>query len=448
MRFKFWEKRGLEIEGAAPPDEQPGEMLIITGDGTQVSSTMDADAFTTLLSTGRYRPMSRDTALSMSAVYSCIDRIASNIAMIPVSVRQVTDTTNELVSQHPAAYLLGTKPNDWQTPYMLKQGMMCDLLTNGNTYVQVESTRRGEALALNWFDARSVGLYNTGKRRWTYQATDDEGYNYTFFPDELIHVRALGNKGRKGLSPIQLHAELINMGLDAEDYGATFFGAGGKPSGIVGIKGDNINDDSMNRVTDAWKRSARMVNGNKVIFLPADVTYSAIGVSPVDANLVQMLKLTRSEIAGIYNVPGYLIGDIDKAPANNITAQSISFVRNTLQPWITALEEEMNIKLFMRSELEKGLRVHFDMDALIRGTPVERAQINHYAITDGWKNRNTVRVEEGYSRVDGQGLDDYVISVNAVKAGDKSLQNGDNAMNPNGDNIGDDTSGQNPVNAE
>lgn len=102
------------------------------------------------------------------------------------------------------------------------------------------------------------------------------------------------------------------------------------------------------------------------------------------------------------------------------------------------------------------MRIRLDMDVLTRGTPVERAQINHYAITDGWKNRNTVRVEEGYSRVEGQGMDDYLVSVNAVqqganldnnKGGDddnnddtktndqKGLQNGDNLTNPNGDDI-------------
>lgn len=450
-KLKFWgEKRdasdsGLEIlEGG-----NGGDVLLSMDTGEIISKEDNPEAFAVMLTTGKGRIMSRNTALSLSAVYSCVDRISSAIAMMPFEIKQITGDSVKAVTEHDASYLLGHKPNSWQTPYLLKQLMMVDVLTDGNMYCEVRRLRRGGIDSFNWYDARAVGLYNVGPKRWTYDCTDDEGNNFIVFPEDMIHVRALGNKGRKGLSPIRLHAELINMGLDAEDYGQSFFGAGGKPSGVVGVK-SVANDKSMDNLKETWKRAARMADSNnKTIFLPADVTYTPMSISPVDAKLVEMLKLSRSEIGGIYNVPSYLIGDFDKAPNSNITQFSISFVRNTLQAWITALEDEMNVKIFTRQEIAKGLRVRMDMDILTRGTPVERAQIAHYALTDGWLNRNEVRQDEGRSRVEGQGMDDYMVSVNAVQPTsdnkdddsdvktkeDKGLQNGDNAMNPNGDDI-------------
>lgn len=450
-KLKFWKGEarsgsGLEIEGG----NDAGELYIATPDGGLVSQTDDPEAFATLLTRGTGRVVNRTTALSLSAVYACVDRISANIAMMPIQVLQTKGDNVQFVENHDAQFLLNRRPNMWQTPFQLKQLMMVDVLTDGNGYLEINRTRRGELLGFNWYDARAVGLYNTGKSRWTYTATDDEGEQHTIFPDSMFHLRALGNKGRKGLSPIALHAQLIKMGLDAQDYGANFFGSGGKPSGVVGIKGGALNDSSMNNLKSTWKKAAQDADSNnRVIFLPADITYSPISISPIDAQFIESSKMTRSEVAGIYNVPAYLIGDLDKANYSNITQQSISFVRNTLQPWITAIEDELNMKVFTETELRSGLGIHFDMDVLVRGTPTERAQIAHYALTDGWLNRNEVRISEGRPRVEGQDMDKYMISVNAVKPGDENKDNGnnenkdvtqtgisgDNSLNPNGDDI-------------
>ena len=45
------------------------------------------------------------------------------------------------------------------------------------------------------------------------------------------------------------------------------------------------------------------------MLLPAELDYKALTVSPVDAQLIDMLKLNRSMIAGIFNVPAHMIND-------------------------------------------------------------------------------------------------------------------------------------------
>jgi hypothetical protein len=48
----------------------------------------------------------------------------------------------------------------------------------------------------------------------------------------------------------------------------------------------------------------------------------------------------------------------------------------------------------------------------LRGTPQERAQFYHFAITDGWMSRNEARAFEDMNPVDG--LDEMLFSVNAA----------------------------------
>lgn len=148
-----------------------------------------------------------------------------------------------------------------------------------------------------------------------------------------------------------------------------------------------------------------------------NLDYKALTVSPVDAQIIDMMKLNRSMIAGIFNIPAHMINDLEKATFSNISAQAIQFVRYTMMPWVTNWEQELNRRLFTRAELAAGYYVRFNLTGLLRGTPQERAQFYHFAITDGWMSRNEARAFEDMNPV--EGLDEMLVSVNAANpAGD------------------------------
>ncbi|MBW7039055.1 phage portal protein, partial [Escherichia coli] len=63
-------------------------------------------------------------------------------------------------------------------------------------------------------------------------------------------------------------------------------------------------------------------------------------------------------------------------------------------------------------ERAAGYYVRFNLTGLLRGTPQERAQFYHFAITDGWMSRNEARAFEDMNPVDG--LDEMLVSVNAA----------------------------------
>lgn len=149
------------------------------------------------------------------------------------------------------------------------------------------------------------------------------------------------------------------------------------------------------------------------MLLPADLDYKALTVSPVDAQLIDMMKLNRSMIAGIFNVPAHMINDLEKATFSNISEQAIQFVRYTMMPWVTNWEQELNRRLFTRAERAAGYYVRFNTAGLLRGTAKERAEFYHYAITDGWMSRNEARAFEDMNPKDG--LDEMLVSVNASK---------------------------------
>ena len=161
---------------------------------------------------------------------------------------------------------------------------------------------------------------------------------------------------------------------------------------------------------------------NKTILLPAELDYKALTVSPVDTELLSMMKLNRSEIAGIFNVPAHMINDLEKATFSNISEQTIQFIRFSVMPWVVNWEQELNRKIFTEAERKAGYFVKFNLAGIMRGTAGERATFYHAAITDGWMSRNEARQLEDMNPVDG--LDEMLVSVNAAKqANNKQTEN-------------------------
>nr|WP_202926100.1 phage portal protein [Photorhabdus laumondii] len=355
--------------------------------------------------------VSPETSMKLSAVYACIYVLSSNVAQMPLHVMRKIGDTVEQARDHPVFYLIHDEPNDWQTSYKWRELKQRHILGWGNGYTWVKRNRRGEVTAIDACMPWETTLLNTGGR-YTYGVYNEEG-NFAVSPHDMIHIRALGNNQKMGLSPILQHAETIGMGMSGQQYTSNFFGGNARPAGIVSVKGE-LKKDSWERLKDVWRKAAQALRNqeNKTLLLPADLDYKALTVSPVDAQLIDLMKLNRSQIAGIFNVPAHMINDLEKATFSNITQQAIQFVRYTIMPWVTNWEQELNRRLFTFVERKAGYYVRFNLAGLLRGTPQERAQFYHFAITDGWMSRNEVRALEDMNPV--AGLDEMLVSVNAA----------------------------------
>lgn len=376
----------------------------ITGESAETDNLFARDVF-----------VSPETAMKLAAVYACIYVISSNIAQMPLHVMRKTNNKVEAARDHGVFYLLHDEPNMWQTSYKWRELKQRHILGWGNGYTWVKRSRRGEVSGLECCMPWETTLLNTGGR-YTYGVYNEEGA-FAVNPDDMVHIRALGNNQKMGLSPIMQHAETIGMGMSGQAYTSSFFNGNARPAGIISVK-NQLNDESWGRLKSMWQKATAALRSqeNKTMLLPAELDYKALTVSPVDAQIIDMSKLNRSMIAGIFNVPAHMINDLEKATFSNITQQAIQFVRYTIMPWVTNWEQELNRRLFTRAELAAGYYVRFNLTGLLRGTPQERAQFYHFAITDGWMSRNEARAFEDMNPVDG--LDEMLVSVNAAKPAD------------------------------
>ncbi|MBP8220097.1 MAG: phage portal protein [Aeromonadaceae bacterium] len=358
------------------------------------------------------------SSMRLAAVYSCIHRLASSMAQMPLHVLKKSGDDVVPGTDHPAHYLLSASPNLFQSSYDWREQSQQVALAHGNAVTRLIRDRRtGQLSELSLFEPDHIGKPQRGQSGWYYPAYDDQEHRWFALPIyDAVHIKGFGADKLWGASPIRYHAETIGLGLATKKYGSQFFGGGGRPSGILIDKTPNMGADPgkthRENLKKAWQAGGIGRGSGRTALLTGELDYKAITIPPEEAQFLETQKMNRSEIAGIYNVPSHMINDLDKATFSNISEQAIHFVRHSVMPWVVRWEQEINRKVFTEAELRAGYYVKFNLAGLLRGTAKERAEFYHYAITDGWMNRNEVRVLEDMNRVDG--LDEFLISVNAA----------------------------------
>lgn len=367
------------------------------------------------------KSVSPDLAMKLSAVYACVYVLSSSVAQLPLHVKCKSGDKVETVKDHPAYYLLHDSPNAWQTSYKLREYAQSSVLLYGNAYIHIVRDKNGGVVSLESLEPWKVQLLKNGSRYVYAYYGDDKTMSLS--PDDVLHIKSLGPSIKTGKSVIQTHAETIGLGLDARKFASGFFGGNARPAGILSVK-TPLNSNAWENFKKMWQTAQEKLRSeeNKTILLPAELDYKALTVSPVDTELLSMMKLNRSEIAGIFNVPAHMINDLEKATFSNISEQTIQFIRFSVMPWVVNWEQELNRKIFTEAERKVGYFVKFNLAGIMRGTAGERATFYHAAITDGWMSRNEARQLEDMNPVDG--LDEMLVSVNAAKqANNKQTEN-------------------------
>jgi len=125
------------------------------------------------------------------------------------------------------------------------------------------------------------------------------------------------------------------------------------------------------------------------------------------------------EIARMYRVPLHMIQEVSGSTSwgSGLSEMSMGFVRFTLAPWMTPIEQEMNRKLFTTREREQGYYVSHDTSDLLRGDLTDRSEYYTRALDPetGWLTREEVRASEDKDPLD----DDQAAGFSTARGADE-----------------------------
>lgn len=351
-------------------------------------------------------------ALKIDTVYACIRIRSEAVAKLPIKVYQEDDFGVRKQSKHHVAQLLRLRPNPFMSAFDFWKVLEIQNCLYGNAYANIEFDRKtGKPVALWPIDATKVAVYvddNTSmsgvmqpKSKLWYVV--DLGYEQRKIPeDEMLHFRGgLTINGIVGLSPIeQLRATVENQG-QANDFINKFYKQGLQVKGLVQYVGDLSSEAEETFRKKFEQMTSGLKNAHRIALMPIGYKFEPIALTLQDAQFLENTQLTIRQIAAAFGIKMHQLNDLSRATYNNTTEQQKEFYTDTLQPILTAYEQELTYKLFLDSEIEDGFFVRFNADAILRADIRTRYEAYRTAIQSGFMTPNEVRALEEKSPMPG-----------------------------------------------
>ena len=335
------------------------------------------------------RPRADVTLQGHEAIYAAVTRIANTVASIPVHVykgRERQDT-------HPLEKLLNLSPNPSMSAYIFKQTMEAFRNTEGMAYALIIRDGLGEITRLDVLDPTRVRpLIERDSREIWYDITL-EGKTYPIPGYMVLALKHMSANGISGIRPLDVLRGSLDY--DAEVKEISLNQLDGINHGVMlEVPGQALDETRKTQIVDDFL-DAYESSGQRVLVLEGGIKATTFNQSPVDAQLMDVERITRNRVATVYNLPPHMLGDYSDTSFSTAEQQMQEFLQLTIIPIVQQWEDELNRKLLSDADYKAGYRFRFDTDSLIRADMVAMANKYQMAIRGGWMRMNEVREREG-----------------------------------------------------
>lgn len=170
----------------------------------------------------------------------------------------------------------------------------------------------------------------------------------------------------RGLSPLRAAYKTLRMSNNAADASATMTGNGGAKGAITPRPLGNIVPNFTIEQAESIKRAVNeYINGvdnkGRVAVLQTPWDYMNFGLSSVDMELVNTLRLSMHQWCRVFGLPAVLF-DVDTSSYNNYQNAMRDLITNTIIPMCCQLRDELN--KFLVPRYGEDVFIDFDITAL------------------------------------------------------------------------------------
>lgn len=357
---------------------------------------------------GEQAPSTPTSAARLAVVLTCIRIYAEAVASLPfIFYRRLAGDDRERDPGFHLSELLSYEPNPEMTAATFIETLTAHVVGWGNGYAEIVRDQGNRPIEL-WplRPDRMLVVREQGRLLYRYHRTD--GRRVDLRPDQVLHIPGLSFDGLVGMS-VLANQRAVELAQAAEEYGAAMWRNNARP-GIVAMHPKTLTQGAIERLAAQFDRMKGPENANKTVIMEEGLTIQEVGIPPKDAQYIEARKFQRSEIIGMFLIPPHKAGDVERSTSwgSGIAEQNQSWLDLGLGMYLRRWEQSVR-----RSLIGQPWRAthygEFLRDALLRGDPLKRAQIQHIRWMDGNLSQDEIRRQENMNALpDGQGKGYYV----------------------------------------
>jgi HK97 family phage portal protein len=349
----------------------------------------DVFAFTTESGT----VVNEDTALRVSAFYSCVLLISDTISTLPVDA-YFREQGNRRPFRPTPDWVLRPDVELLRSEHY--QQLLVSLLLDGNSFTRVFRDGRGDVANLVVLDPTKVEIMRNPNGEIVYRY--DGGRGGDIPSRDMLHITEIKRPGQlRGVSRVEELKDAIGLSAALQSFASRFFGQGAVTSGIIEVPGQLTSEQAKNLVDSFDSKHSGYRKSHRPGLLSAGAKYVKTGVAPDEAQMLESRKLAIEEMARIFRVPPAMIGVTTPGAMSysSVEQNSINFVIHTLRPYLVKIEDAYS------RLLPGGAFIKFNVDGLLRGDYTTRVQGYSTGLQAGFYSVDDVRRLEDLAPVDG-----------------------------------------------
>ena len=336
------------------------------------------------------RPRADRTLEGNEAIYAAVSRISNTVASMPMHLYKGW----EIQKDHPMERLISLEPHPSFSAFTWRQTMEVFRNTEGNTYALMIPDGLGQTTRLDILNpGRVIPKRNPEDGNIWYEITGEDGVKMMAPWFMIINLKHLSGNGLVGIRPIDVLRK--SMDYDTQVKELALEQLDGINHGIMlTVPHTGLSQEAKDEVVDRFLETYEK-SGKSVVILEGGLTATNFSTPPVDAQLLDVERITRNRVATVYNLPPHMLGDYTDTSFSTAEQQMQEFLQLTITPIIEQWENELNRKMLTPQDYADGYRFRFDTNSLTRADAATTANRNQMAIRGGWRKPNEVRESEG-----------------------------------------------------
>lgn len=342
------------------------------------------------------------SALSLSAVWGCVNLVAGTAASLPVRIhRKGSDGALITDDQHALHRVLHESPNYDQTAMDFWEFMFASLELWGNAYAQVFRTGgRVTGLVPISPDAISVRRLASGSIEYSWSG---DGKSFVETDEAVFHVRGFGGNPLGGMSTLTYARNAFGLARATDRAASKTFANGLRPSGVLTFDKFLSAENRAIARKDLVDQFVGSENTGKPLILEGGTKWQGLNISPEDAQMLESRGFSVEEICRFFGVPPFMIGHTAKSTSwgTGLEQQTMGFQKFTLRRRLRRVEQAIEKQLMTPSDRAGGLSAKFALEGLLRGDTASRSAFYREMTAMGAMTINEVRALENLQPVEG-----------------------------------------------
>ena len=355
--------------------------------------------------------VTEETALTYSAYWNAINLISGTIGSLPCNLMQQQDRGARIYSDIPAYSIMHDRWNPLLTAKVGRQTITAHVLGWGNGFAEKVFNNAGDL----------IELWPIPPNRFVRLEIKDFDFIYYFNIDGeikpiprkyILHLKGPSPDGYLGYSIAAIAMKSLGLAMAMETYGCNFFKRGINPSGIV--ESDQPIEDTKTVREALQEVYSGLGKSHRLMLLESGLKYRQLELNNEESQFLESRQFHVTEVARWFNLPPHKLKDLTKSSFNNIEQEQISFVTDSILPWLIDFEQEFKLQLLTDRQRRQGLYFNHIVEGLLRADAKSRGEYYQLMRRNGIMTPNEIRAKEDMNPSDDPMADELWTEVNMV----------------------------------